>query len=207
MSSDKPNTNDIYRGVAGMSRLQRMVRFNQMPCVIWFTGLSGAGKSTLASALEVELYERNYTPYLLDGDDLRHGLNKDLGFSDADRTENIRRAGEVSALMMDAGLIVLAAFISPFHQERKIIRDLISTDHFIEIYVSTPLSICEQRDVKGLYKKARAGVIKNFTGIDSVYEPPLAPEIAIDTSVGSLAEHVEYIIKYMTARGFLHEAV
>lgn len=152
--------------------------------VIWFTGLSGSGKSTLANELERALHLAGKHTYILDGDNIRSGLCSDLGFGDADRSENIRRIAEVSNLMLDAGLIVIAAFISPFRAERDMARKLIGTDHFIEVYVNTPLEVCEARDPKGLYKKARAGIIANMTGINSAYEAPLAPELTIDTSKG-----------------------
>ena len=155
---------------------------NQKPAVLWFTGLSGAGKSTIANLVEKKLVRMNRHTFLLDGDNVRHGLNKDLGFTDADRVENIRRVGEVAKLMTDAGLIVITAFISPFRAERKMVREMISASEFIEVYIDTPLSAAEARDVKGLYKKARAGQLKNFTGLDSPYEPPVAPEIRIDTT-------------------------
>lgn len=145
--------------------------------VLWFTGLSGSGKSTVAGALEEALHKLGVSTYLLDGDNVRHGLCSDLGFSDADRKENIRRVGEVAKLMADAGLVVLTAFISPHRAERQMVRDLVGEGRFIEVFVDTPLSICEARDPKGLYKKARAGELRNFTGIDSVYEAPVNPEI------------------------------
>ena len=160
--------------------------------VIWLTGLSGSGKSTLANALEQALHQQGRHTYILDGDNIRQGLSKDLGFSDADRVENIRRIAEVAKLMMDAGLIVMTAFISPFRQEREMARELIGAEHFIEVFVDTPLAQCEARDPKGLYKKARAGLIPNMTGINSPYEPPLAPQIVaagdqdIDTNVRSV---------------------
>jgi len=154
---------------------------NQKPAVLWFTGLSGAGKSTIANLVEKKLVRMNRHTFLLDGDNVRHGLNKDLGFTDADRIENIRRVGEVAKLMTDAGLIVITAFISPFRAERQMVREMMSPGEFIEIHIDTPLADAEARDVKGLYKKARAGQIANFTGIDSPYEPPAAPEIHIDT--------------------------
>lgn len=148
--------------------------------VIWFTGLSGSGKSTLANALEVELHKQGKRTYLLDGDNIRLGLSKDLGFTDADRTENIRRIAEVSRLMMDAGLIVITAFISPFRQERALAKSLAGKDNFIEVFVSTPLEICEARDPKGLYKKARVGELANFSGISSPYEAPENPTVVIE---------------------------
>jgi bifunctional enzyme CysN/CysC len=155
---------------------------NQKPAVLWFTGLSGSGKSTIANLVEKKLYRMNRHTFLLDGDNVRHGLNKDLGFAEADRIENIRRVGEVAKLMTEAGLIVITAFISPFRAEREMVRAMIPDGEFIEIFVDTPLADAEARDVKGLYKKARSGQLKNFTGIDSPYEAPANPEIRIDTT-------------------------
>jgi bifunctional enzyme CysN/CysC len=154
----------------------------QKPCVIWFTGLSGAGKSTIANLVEKRLHALGRHTYLLDGDNVRHGLSKDLGFSEADRVENIRRVAEVARLMVDAGLIVLVAFISPFRNERRMARELLSEGEFFEVFVDTPLAIAETRDPKGLYRKARRGELKNFTGIDSPYEEPEHPEIRLDTT-------------------------
>ncbi|MGX8940093.1 adenylyl-sulfate kinase [Symbiopectobacterium sp. Eva_TO] len=148
--------------------------------VIWFTGLSGSGKSTLAGQLEQRLHQLGVSTYLLDGDNVRHGLCRDLGFSDADRRENIRRVGEVASLMVDAGLVVLTAFISPHRAERQMVRESLPEGKFIEVFVDTPLAVCEARDPKGLYKKARAGALTNFTGIDVVYEPPHAPELRLE---------------------------
>jgi bifunctional enzyme CysN/CysC len=178
---------------------------NQRPAVLWFTGLSGAGKSTVANALEQALVQRGHHSYLLDGDNVRHGLNKDLDFSEAGRNENIRRIGEVSALFTDAGLIVITAFISPFRADRNKIRERIGKD-FIEIYVSTSLEECERRDPKGLYQKARAGKIREFTGIDSPYEPPINPELTIDTGSTDIGAAVDTIVKYLENRGFLHQS-
>lgn len=176
---------------------------NQQPCVLWFTGLSGAGKSTIANWVEKKLHARGQHTYLLDGDNVRHGLNRDLGFTDADRVENIRRVAEVSKLMVDAGLIVLSAFISPFRAERKLARDLMAEGEFIEVFIDTPLAIAEERDVKGLYKKARAGELKNFTGIDSAYEVPEAPEIHIDTTKQDAEIAADEIILALVKRGVL----
>lgn len=162
--------------------------------VLWFTGLSGSGKSTLANALEQQLHRRGIRTYVLDGDNVRQGLNKDLSFSESDRVENIRRIAEVSKLMMDAGIIVLTAFISPFRQDREIARQLIGEDHFFEIYLSTPLAVCEARDPKGLYAKARQGSIPNMTGISSPYEPPAAPWVAIDSGKQSLDDEIATIL-------------
>ncbi|KEO85977.1 adenylyltransferase [Erythrobacter sp. JL475] len=167
---------------------------NQKPRVLWFTGLSGSGKSTIANEVEKQLALMNRHTFLLDGDNVRHGLNKDLGFTETDRIENIRRIGEVAKLMADAGLIVLTAFISPFRAERQMVRSMLPEGEFIEIFVDTPLEVAEQRDVKGLYKKARSGELKNFTGIDSPYEPPEAPEIRVNTVDMTPQEAAEYII-------------
>jgi adenylylsulfate kinase len=163
-----------------VTRADREQKHGHKGVVLWFTGLSGSGKSTVAGALEQALYALGVSTYLLDGDNVRHGLCRDLGFSDDDRRENIRRVGEVAKLMVDAGLVVLTAFISPHRAERDMVRDLLDKDQFIEIFVDTPLAICEARDPKGLYKKARAGELKNFTGIDSVYQPPEAPDVHLD---------------------------
>jgi bifunctional enzyme CysN/CysC len=168
---------------------------NQKPAVLWFTGLSGAGKSTIANLVEKRLVRMNRHTFLLDGDNVRHGLNKDLGFTQADRVENIRRIGEVAKLMTDAGLIVLTAFISPFRAERQMVRGMMAPGEFIEIFVDTPLAEAEARDVKGLYKKARAGQLKNFTGIDSPYEPPTAAELRIDTTKMTPEEAVDLIVE------------
>jgi bifunctional enzyme CysN/CysC len=168
--------------------------------VIWFTGLSGSGKSTLANALEKALHAQDKRTYILDGDNIRQGLNKDLGFTDADRAENIRRVAEVARLMMDAGLIVMAAFISPFRQEREMARRLIGEDNFVEVYVDTPLEICEQRDPKGLYKKARSGEIPNMTGINSLYETPSRPDLVIEGNAESILNAVEKLMKFCLER-------
>lgn len=166
----------------------------QTPCVVWLTGLSGSGKSTLANALEVRLVELGHHTYLLDGDNVRHGLNKDLGFSDADRIENIRRIGEAAKLFVDAGLIVITAFISPFKSDRQMARSLMGQGEFIEVFVDAPLEVCEQRDPKGLYAKARAGQIRQFTGIDSPYEAPETPEIRVDTAAYGVEDSLEQIL-------------
>jgi len=171
----------------------------QTPRILWFTGLSGAGKSTIANLVERKLHALGRHTYLLDGDNLRHGLNRDLGFSEADRVENIRRVAEVAHLMLDAGLITLVAFISPFRAEREMARGLAGAGAFLEIYIDTPLELAERRDPKGLYQKARRGELKNFTGIDSPYEPPLAPELHIDTRRESAEEAAERIVDYLLA--------
>lgn len=162
----------------------------QRPKLLWFTGLSGSGKSTLAVQLEYELWEMKYKTFLLDGDNIRAGLSKDLDFSDAGRIENIRRIGEVAKLFIDAGIIVLCAFISPFRAERDLVRNLVGSENFLEIFVDTPLETCEERDVKGLYKKARNGEIANFTGINSPYEPPLDPFLRIPTHIMPMDESI-----------------
>ena len=175
----------------------------QRPCVIWLTGLSGAGKSTIANLVEKRLHAMGRHTYILDGDNVRHGLAKDLGFNDEDRVENIRRLAEVAKLMVDAGLIVLTAFISPFRAERRMARDLLRADEFVEVFVDTPLDVAEQRDPKGLYKKARRGEIKNFTGIDSPYEAPEAPEIRIETAAESADRAAERIILELRRMGII----
>jgi bifunctional enzyme CysN/CysC len=167
---------------------------NQRPALLWFTGLSGSGKSTIANLVEKKLHRMNRHSFLLDGDNVRHGLNRDLGFTEADRIENIRRVGEVAKLMTDAGLIVITAFISPFRAEREMVRAMLPEGEFLEIFIDTPLAEAERRDVKGLYKKARAGQLKNFTGIDSPYEAPAAPEIRIDTTAMSPEAAADLII-------------
>jgi bifunctional enzyme CysN/CysC len=173
---------NVHWQALDVTRERRIALKNQKPAVLWFTGLSGAGKSTIANLVDKKLVRMNRHTFLLDGDNVRHGLNRDLGFTEADRVENIRRVGEVARLMTDAGLIVITAFISPFRAERQLVREMIAAGEFFEIFVDTPLANAESRDVKGLYKKARAGQLKNFTGIDSPYEAPVAPEIRIDTT-------------------------
>ncbi|HSC07907.1 MAG TPA: sulfate adenylyltransferase subunit CysN [Steroidobacteraceae bacterium] len=186
-----------------VSREQRANQKGQQPCILWLTGLSGAGKSTVANALEQMLHLRGQHSYLLDGDNVRHGLNKDLDFTDAGRVENIRRIGEVAKLFVDAGLIVVTAFISPFRSDRELVRKLVNEGEFVEIHVSTPIEVCEQRDPKGLYAKARTGSIKNFTGVSSPYEAPENPELNLDTSQLSVQESVARIISYLEATGRL----
>ena len=176
-----------------VSRAQRYRNMGQQGATLWLTGLSGAGKSTLAFSLEEALHKMGLSAYVLDGDNVRHGLNKDLGFTEADRIENIRRVGEVAKLMSDAGLIVLTAFISPFRAERELVRSMLPEGEFIEVFVDTPLEVAESRDVKGLYKKARSGELKNFTGIDSPYERPENAEIRIDTTATSPEQAAELI--------------
>ncbi len=175
----------------------------QKPVILWFTGLSGAGKSTVAGALENKLAEQGYHTYLLDGDNVRHGLCSDLGFSEQDRRENIRRIGELAKLMADAGLIVLSAFISPHRAERQLVREMVPEGEFLEVYVNTSLEVCEQRDPKGLYKKARAGEIRNFTGIDSDYEAPINPEINLLAGEKAIDELVEDCIQILKERNII----
>jgi bifunctional enzyme CysN/CysC len=177
-----------------ISREHHAALKNQTPRVLWFTGLSGSGKSTIANEVEKRLALMNRHTFLLDGDNVRHGLNKDLGFTEADRIENIRRVGEIARLMADAGLIVLTAFISPFRAERDMVRAMLPEGEFVEIFVDTPLEVAEARDVKGLYKKARAGELKNFTGIDSPYEPPELPDIVVDTVTMTAEEAAQHIV-------------
>ncbi|MDD4950721.1 adenylyl-sulfate kinase [Sulfuricurvum sp.] len=188
-----------------VTKQERSSQKQQKPCVIWFTGLSGSGKSTIANALERKLYEMGKHTYLLDGDNIRHGVNKDLGFSNEDRIENIRRIGEVSKLFIDAGIIVLSAFISPFISDRAIARSLVASDEFIEVFVDTVLDLCEKRDPKGLYQKARLGEIPSFTGISSPYEAPTTPEIHITTAEYSVDQCVNQIINYLLEKGYIND--
>ena len=173
--------------------------------ILWFTGLSGAGKSTLAHAVEDYLHRLGIRTFVLDGDNIRQGLCKDLGFSDADRTENIRRIGEVSKLMVDAGIMVMTAFISPFKKDRQIVRELVSEGDFIEVYCKAPLDVCEERDPKGLYKKARAGQIPEFTGISSPYEAPENPEITVNTGKLTIEDSVVAIVEYLFMKNFINK--
>ncbi|ASI91427.1 adenylyl-sulfate kinase [Vibrio mediterranei] len=186
-----------------VTKSERATLKKQQPVVLWFTGLSGAGKSTVAGALETELTQRGYHTYLLDGDNVRHGLCRDLGFSQQDRRENIRRVGELTKLMADAGLIVLSAFISPHREERALVRELLPQGEFLEVFVDASLAVCEARDPKGLYKKARAGEIKNFTGIDSEYEQPIEPEIHLNADAYKVEELVEQCIQALTERSII----
>ena len=186
-----------------VSQAERAGLKGQRPCIVWLTGLSGSGKSTLANALEQALWTRGHHTYLLDGDNVRHGLNKDLDFSDAGRIENIRRIGEVAKLMVDAGLIVITAFISPFKSERALVRSLVNEGEFLEVYVDASLAVCEARDPKGLFRRARAGEIRQFTGIDSPYEPPDVPELRIRTGEQSVEESLRALLDLLGARGIL----
>ncbi|WP_057912932.1 adenylyl-sulfate kinase [Peribacillus muralis] len=193
------NTNVTWHDSSLTKELRRKQNGHEST-VLWFTGLSGSGKSTIANAVAKELYNRSIRSYVLDGDNIRHGLNKDLGFSEADRTENIRRIGEVSKLFVDSGQFVLTAFISPFRADRQIVRDLLEEGEFIEVYIKCPIEECEVRDPKGLYDKARKGIIKDFTGIDSPYEEPEQPELILESSLYSVEECVEQVISFLTAK-------
>ena len=195
---------NIHWQALDLNKGTRSGKLGQKPSVLWFTGLSGSGKSTIANLVEKKLYAMGHQTYLLDGDNVRHGLNRDLGFTDADRVENIRRVAEVAKLMADAGLIVLASFISPFKSERRMARDMMDDGEFLEVYVETPLEVCEQRDVKGLYVKARRGEIKNFTGIDSDYELPELAEIILDTVKLDAEQSADEIIAYLQQTGRLN---
>ena len=186
-----------------VTQVERAKIKGQKPCILWFTGLSGSGKSTIANAVESRLYDMHKHTYLLDGDNIRMGINRGLGFTPEDRIENIRRIGEVSKLFVDAGLIVLTAFISPFKKERDMVRELVSEREFVEIFIDTPLEVCESRDPKGLYKKARNGEISDFTGISSPYEAPIKPEIHIKNDRISIEKVVDRIIDHLNTKGYL----
>lgn len=187
-----------------ISKSQRALLKNQKPCLLWYTGLSGSGKSTVANAVDALLFARGCHTYLLDGDNVRHGLNGDLGFSDDERIENIRRISEVSKLFVEAGLIVSTAFISPFASDRAIAREKLAKQEFIEVYIDTPIAICEQRDPKGLYKMARAGEIKDFTGIDSNYDIPLNAEVHIKTEQLSIEQCAQQVVDYLLINDIIH---
>ena len=200
-------TNNIYWHKATVTRERREQMNRHRSKLLWFTGLSGSGKSTLAHALEEELHQRGCRTYVFDGDNVRHGLCRDLGFSIEDRGENIRRIGEMAKLFVDAGVIALTAFISPIREDRDRVRGLFPHGDFIEVYVNCPLEVCETRDVKGLYKKARAGTIANFTGISAPYEEPNNPEITIETQDRSINECVEELIESLEQRGVIPNKV
>ena len=195
-------TNIVWHD-AGVCPEERQENIGSKPCILWYTGLSGSGKSTVANAVDRLLFDKGYTTYLLDGDNVRHGLNKDLGFSDEDRVENIRRISEVSNLFLDAGLIVSTAFISPFRADRLQAKALIGDERFIEVFVDAPLKTCEERDPKGLYQKARDGMIKNFTGIDSPYESPLSPRIHLSTNCDDIEQCANQVVDYLLNNKFI----
>jgi adenylylsulfate kinase len=194
---------DIYQHQSLVLRADRNLQAGHKSVILWFTGLSGAGKSTLAHAVEKALFDTGCRTYVFDGDNVRHGLCADLGFSAKDRQENIRRIGEMSKLFIEAGVIALTAFISPYQSDRDRVRKLVKDDEFIEIYCKASLDVCEQRDVKGLYAKARRGEIKDFTGISSPYEPPLSPELVLDTGADSLDVCVKKILSYLKMRNII----
>lgn len=199
------STNIVWHH-ATVTRQRREAQNNHRGAILWFTGLSGAGKSTLAHAVEEALHQQGRRTFVLDGDNVRHGLCGDLGFSDEDRVENIRRVGEVAKLFMEAGIIVLTAFISPFRADRERVRGMVERGRFIEIYCDSPIEVCEQRDVKGLYVKARAGQIKEFTGISSPYEAPDNPELTVNTGAAELDACVQQILGEMTRRGLVTQS-
>ncbi|HYE67889.1 MAG TPA: adenylyl-sulfate kinase [Anaerovoracaceae bacterium] len=191
------STKNILWHESQITKHARALQKGQKPFVIWLTGLSGSGKSTLANALDGYFYKEGFHSYLLDGDNVRHGLNRDLGFDHDSRVENIRRVGEVAKLMVDAGLIVISAFISPYRAEREMVRKMFCTVEFIEVYLDASLAVCEKRDPKGLYKKARDGEISQFTGIDAPYEPPLEPEVALNSDSQTVDDELSVLIEYL----------
>jgi bifunctional enzyme CysN/CysC len=197
-------SDNVYRHAVSVDREARARLVNQRASVVWFTGLSGSGKSTVANLVEVELHARGHLTYMLDGDNVRHGLCGDLGFSDADRQENIRRVAEVAQLMLDAGLIVLASFISPFRADRDRARSGLAPGEFFEVHVDVPLAVAEQRDPKGLYAKARRGELRNFTGIDSPYEAPKAPELHLDMTRLTVPEAAAEVVATLSRAGRLN---
>ena len=204
MSTEKSRNVVWHAGV--VTRADREALAGHRSCTVWMTGLSGSGKSTLAVALEKALSERGVRAFVLDGDNIRHGLNKDLGFSPDDRNENIRRIGEVAKLFTEAGVVNVTAFISPYRADRDTVRGLMGEGDFIEVFVDCPVDVCEQRDTKGLYKKARAGQIPEFTGISAPYEAPLSPEITVDTARESEPESLAKLVAYLEARGYIPRA-
>jgi adenylylsulfate kinase len=206
MNSNKTSTNVVWHH-ATVTRQRRQDANGHKSIVLWFTGLSGSGKSTIAHAVEERLHQMNCRTFVLDGDNVRHGLCGDLGFSVEDRVENIRRVGEVTKLFLEAGVITLTAFISPFRSDRAMVRSLMPAGDFLEIFCDCPLAVCEERDVKGLYKKARAGIIGEFTGISSPYEAPEEPELVVNTSELSLEECVDKVIGLLVARGVVEAEV
>ena len=206
MTAATPKATNIVWHEASVDRAARAEKRGHRSAILWFTGLSGSGKSTLANAVNAALFERGLATYVLDGDNVRHGLCKDLGFSDADREENIRRIGEVAKLFLDAGVIVLTAFVSPFRADRDKARELVEQGDFLEIFCAADLDVCESRDPKGLYAKARSGAIKEFTGISSPYEAPESPELKIDTGSQELTESVQVVLKALEAQGVIPTA-
>lgn len=183
-----------------ITQQQRSDLKNHKPLLVWFTGLSGSGKSTIANALEKALFEEKIHTYLLDGDNVREGLNNNLSFSPEDRTENIRRIAEVANLMIDAGLVVIASFVSPYREDRENVKRIVGYNNFVEVFVNTPIEECERRDVKGLYAMARAGEIQNFTGVNAPYESPMAPDVEVDTMMVSVEEAVAFILKFIAKK-------
>jgi adenylylsulfate kinase len=200
---DNEKSSHVVWHQASVSHVERCRQMGHRPAVLWYTGLSGSGKSTIANAVDQLLHQRGVKTYVLDGDNIRHGLNRDLGFSDPDREENIRRIGEVAKLFVDAGLIVSTAFISPFIADRQGVRGQLPQGSFIEVFIDTPLAVCEQRDPKGLYKKARAGEIRDFTGIDSTYEAPLQPEIHVCSGELSVDGCARQVVNYLVDMGYV----
>ena len=200
---DQDIKSEVFKHKMKINKSDRSSIKKQTPCIIWFTGLSGSGKSTVADVLEQKLISLNKHTYLLDGDNLRHTLNSDLGFSNEDRDENIRRIGHLGELMVDAGLIVIAAFISPFKKQREKTRSLFDPSEFVEVFMDTPIEICEKRDPKGLYKKARSGLIKDFTGIDSPYERPVSAEIILKGINKKPEDLAEIIINYLSKKNII----
>ncbi|MDO6720005.1 adenylyl-sulfate kinase [Psychrosphaera sp. 1_MG-2023] len=203
LKADAAVSSNVVWHLQSISAVQRSEANGHKSAVLWYTGLSGSGKSTVANAVDQKLFERGCHTYVLDGDNVRHGLNGDLTFSDKDRVENIRRIGEVSKLFVDSGLLVSTAFISPFASDRKMVRDQLPADKFVEVFIDTPIEICEQRDPKGLYKKARNGEIKNFTGIDSAYDIPESPEVHLKTANKSIEACADEVVAKLVELGLI----
>ncbi|GGI98690.1 adenylyl-sulfate kinase [Shewanella hanedai] len=203
VDTESEKSSDVVWHLASVTHEDRVLSHGHNPAVLWFTGLSGSGKSTVANAVDKMLHDMGCKTYVLDGDNVRHGLNGDLTFTDTDRIENIRRIGEVAKLFVDAGLLVSSAFISPFIVDRDMVRKQLAEGQFIEVFIDSPLAVCEQRDPKGLYKKARSGEIKNFTGIDSAYEAPISPEVHVKTAELSVEDCAKQVINYLKAGGML----
>jgi adenylylsulfate kinase len=202
----QPKSQNIHWHGANITKDERQALLNSKGCVVWFTGLSGSGKSTIARCVEHLLLERSVPTYVLDGDNIRFGLNKDLGFSPADRTENIRRIGEVAKLFADASVVTLTAFISPYRADRDQVRAIMTAGEFFEVYIDTPIEVCEQRDPKGLYKKARAGQIPEFTGISAPYEEPVKPELVVKSEGQTVEQSAAVVINFLASKGFVREA-